>query len=145
MIIKNENWYNSITNRIIGCAIEVHKELGPKLMESVYEVCLKKLMTDEGLFVKCQVILPVVFKGSQLDKDFVLDLLVEDEIILELKSVEILLPVHEAQLVTYLKLSGKKLGLLINFNVVLLKEGIRRRINGNLNTTTQRNGDKELN
>ena len=133
MIIKNENWYNSITNRIIGCAIEVHKELGPGLMESVYEVCLKKLMTDEGLFVKSQVILPVVFKDSQLDKDFVLDLLVEDEIILELKSVEILLPVHEAQLVTYLKLSGKKLGLLINFNVVLLKEGIRRRISGNLN------------
>ena len=101
-------------------------------------------MIDEGLFVKSQVILPVVFKGVQLDKDFVLDLLVEDEIILELKSVEVILPVHEAQLVTYLKLSGKKLGLLINFNVALLKEGIRRRINGNLNITTQRNGDTEL-
>ena len=143
IMIKDENWYNSITNRIIKCAIEVHKELGPGLMESVYEVCLKKLMIDEGLFVKSQVILPIVFKGSQLDKDFVLDLLVEDEIILELKSVEILLPVHEAQLVTYLKLSGKKLGLLINFNVALLKEGIRRRINGNLNTTKQRYEDKE--
>jgi GxxExxY protein len=110
-------------------------------MESVYEVCLKKLMIDEGLFVKSQVILPVVFKGVQLDKDFVLDLLVEDEIILELKSIEVVLPVHEAQLVTYLKLSGKKLGLLINFNVALLKEGIRRRINGNLNTTTLGNGN----
>ncbi|MGB3155490.1 MAG: GxxExxY protein [Chitinophagaceae bacterium] len=106
MVIKNENWYNSITERIIKCAIEVHKELGPGLMESVYEVCLRKLMIDDGLFVKSQVILPVVFKGIQLDKDFVLDLLVEDEIILELKSVEVLLPVHESQLVTYLKLSG---------------------------------------
>ncbi|MBK9570681.1 MAG: GxxExxY protein [Chitinophagaceae bacterium] len=134
MVIKNENWYNSITESIIKCAIEVHKELGPGLMESVYEVCLRKLMIDDGLFVKSQVILPVVFKGIQLDKDFVLDLLVEDEIILELKSVEVLLPVHESQLVTYLKLSGKKLGLLINFNVALLKVGIRRRINGNLNS-----------
>ena len=90
-------------------------------------------MADYRLVVRKQVILPVVFKGVQLDKDFVIDLLVEDEIIFELKSVEIILPVHEAQLVTYLKLSDKKLGLLINFNVALLKDGIRRRINGNLN------------
>ena len=133
MIVKNERWYNSISEKIIRCAIEVHKELGPGLMESVYEVCLKKVMIDYGLLVKSQIILPVIFKGTQLDKDFVLDLLVEDEIILELKSVEVILPVHEAQLVTYLKLSNKKLGLLINFNVALLKDGIRRRINGNLN------------
>jgi GxxExxY protein len=134
MMIKNKSWYNSITERIIKCAIEVHKELGPGLMESVYEVCMKKVLIDERLFVKSQVILPVVFKGATLDNEFVLDLLVEDEIILELKSAEVILPVHEAQLVTYLKLSGKKLGLLINFNVTLLKEGIRRRINGNLNS-----------
>ena len=133
-MINNESWCNSITKRIIKCAIEVHKELGPGLMESVYQVCLKKVLIDEGLIVKSQVILPVVFKGTQLDKEFVLDLLVEDEIIPELKSVEVILPVHEAQLVTYLKLSGKKLGLLVNFNVTLLKEGIRRRINGNLNS-----------
>ena len=133
MIVKNEQWNNSISEKIIRCAIEVHKELGPGLMESVYEVCLKKVMADYRLVVRKQVILPVVFKGVQLDKDFVIDLLVEDEIILELKSVEIILPVHEAQLVTYLKLSDKKLGLLINFNVALLKDGIRRRINGNLN------------
>ncbi len=132
--MKNEQWYNSITERIIKCAIEVHKELGPGIMESVYEVCLKNVLVDEGLLIKSQVILPVVFKGMQLDKDFILDLLVEDEIILELKSVEAILPVHEAQLVTYLKLSGKKLGLLINFNVTLLKDDIRRRINGNLNS-----------
>ena len=133
MMIKNESWFNSITEKIIRCAIEVHKELGPGLMESVYEICLKKVMADYGLFVRSQVILPVVFKGVQLDKDFVIDLLVEDEIILELKSVEVILPVHEAQLVTYLKLADKKLGLLINFNVALLKDGVRRRINGNLN------------
>lgn len=91
-------------------------------------------MIDDGLNVKNQLVLPVHFKGEVLDKAFVLDLLVEDEIILELKSLEVILPVHEAQLVTYLKLSGKKLGLLINFNVVLLKDGIRRRINGDLNS-----------
>ena len=143
-MIKNESWYNSLTERIIKCAIEVHKELGPGLMESVYEVCLKKVIADDGLNVKSQVIVPVHFRGEILDKEFVIDLLVEDEIVLELKSVEVILPVHEAQLVTYLKLSGKKLGLLINFNVALLKDGIRRRINGNLNTTIQRNGDTEL-
>jgi GxxExxY protein len=134
MYIKNSDWYNSITERIIKCAIEVHKELGPGLMESVYEVCLKKVIAEDGLNVKSQIVLPVHFKGEILNKEFVIDLLVEDEIILELKSLEIILPVHEAQLVTYLKLSGKKLGLLINFNVVLLKDGIRRRINGNLNS-----------
>lgn len=133
-LIKNEIWYNSISSRIIKNAIDVHKELGPGLMESVYEVCLKKVIADDGLNVKSQVIVPVNFKGEILDKEFVIDLLVEDEIVLELKSVEIILPVHEAQLVTYLKLSGKRLGLLINFNVALLKDGIRRRINGNLNS-----------
>jgi GxxExxY protein len=134
MIIRNSTWYNSTTERIIRCAIEVHKELGPGLMESVYEVCFKKVMIDDGLKVRSQIVLPVLFKGEQLDKDFIIDMLVEEEIILELKSVEIILPVHEAQLVTYLKLSAKKLGLLINFNVALLKDGIRRRINGNLDS-----------
>jgi len=128
-----ESWYNKTTHRIIKCAIEVHRELGPGLMESVYQVCLKRLMINEGLAVKSQLIVPVVFKGEVLDKEFVIDLLVEDEIILELKSLEDVLPVHEAQLLTYLKLSNKKLGLLINFNVTLLKDGVRRRINGRLN------------
>lgn len=126
--------YNSITQIIIGSAIEVHRELGPGLMESVYEVCLLKLLRDAGLKVEKQVSLPVYFKGEELDKQFIIDVLVENEIILELKSVEVLLPVHEAQLVTYLKLADKRLGLLINFNVVLLKEGIRRRINGIIDT-----------
>lgn len=132
--MNSEVWYNAITARVIKCAIEVHKELGPGLMESVYEVCLRKTLIDEGLEVKTQVIVPVYFKGENLDKEFIIDILVENEIILELKSVETLLPVHEAQLVTYLKLANKKLGLLINFNVVLLKEGVRRRINGKINS-----------
>jgi GxxExxY protein len=129
-----EKDYNSLSQSIIYCCIEVHKELGPGLMESVYEICVANVMKKEGLRVQRQVHLPVIFKGETLEKEFVIDTLVNDLIVLEFKSVEEILPVHEAQLVTYLKLSGKKLGLLINFNVPLLKEGIRRKINGNLNS-----------
>lgn len=128
-----EKDYNRLTDSIISSAIEVHKELGPGLLESVYEVCLVSVLKSKGISVKRQVVLPVFFKGGQLEKEFIIDILVENNIVLELKSVETILPIHEAQLVTYLKLSDKKLGLLINFNVPLLKEGIRRRINGNLN------------
>jgi GxxExxY protein len=128
-----EEDYNKITSQIIDSAIEVHKELGPGLLESVYEVCLVSTMRKRGLYIQKQVVLPVHYKGETLDKDFVIDVLVNDLIVLELKSVETILPIHEAQLVTYLKLSNKKLGLLINFNVPLLKEGIRRKINGKLN------------
>lgn len=128
-----ETVYNSLTEQIIKCCIDVHKELGPGLMESVYEVCLISVLENDGFKVNSQVELPVYFKGKKLNKNFIIDLLIEDEIIVELKSVETLLPIHEAQLVTYLKLSNKKLGLLINFNVPLLKDGIRRRINGDLN------------
>jgi GxxExxY protein len=103
-------------------------------MESVYEVCLISVLKKNKLNPKQQVLLPVVFKGEKLDKDFVIDILVDDKIILELKSVETILPVHEAQLVSYLKLANKKLGLLVNFNVPLLTQGIRRKINGNLNS-----------
>lgn len=129
----SETVYNSLTEQIIKCCIDVHKELGPGLMESVYEVCLVSALMEDGFKVRRQVELPLYFKGKQLNKNFIIDLLVEDEIVLELKSIEVILPIHEAQLVTYLKLSNKKLGLLINFNVVLLKDGIRRRINGKLN------------
>jgi len=114
--------------------MEVHKELGPGLMESVYEVCVENVMKKHGLSVQRQVLLPIKFKGEKLEKEFIIDMLVNDLIIVEFKSVEDLLPVHEAQLVTYLKLANKKLGLLINFNVTLLKHGIRRKINGNLNS-----------
>lgn len=128
-----ETVYNSLTEKIIRCCIDVHKELGPGLMESVYETCLVSVLEEDGFKVSSQVELPVYFKGRKLNKNFIIDLLIEDEIILELKSVESILPIHEAQLVTYLKLSNKKLGLLINFNVTLLKDGIRRKINGDLN------------
>ena len=114
--------------------MEVHKELGPGLMESVYEVCVENVMKKYGLTVQRQVSLPIIFKGERLEKEFIIDMLVNDLIIVEFKSVEDLLPVHEAQLVTYLKLADKKLGLLVNFNVTLLKHGIRRKINGNLNS-----------
>ena len=127
-----EQDYNDLSYKIIECCIEVHNELGPGLMESVYEVCTEAVMKKAGLYVKRQVILPVTFKGEKLEKEFVIDALVNDMIIIEFKSVETLLPVHEAQLVTYLKLADKKLGLLINFNVSFLKEGIRRKINGKL-------------
>ena len=130
MFLKRD--LNEITGRIIKCAIEVHKELGPGLMESVYATYIRKVMKDDGLKVESQVIVPVCFKGEILEKIFIIDELVEDEIILELKSVEAILPIHEAQLLTYLKLTNKKLGLLINFNVVQLKDGLRRRINGYL-------------
>ena len=122
--------YNHLSNYIIGAAIEVHKELGPGLLESVYETCMVEELESRGLRVKNQVPLPVFYKGKKLDKEFVLDLLVEDEIIVELKSVEELKTVHEIQLLTYLKLANKKLGLLINFNVPILTKGIKRKING---------------
>jgi GxxExxY protein len=121
--------YNKLTQKIIAAAIEVHKELGPGLLESVYEYCLVEELTNMGLNVKNQVKLPIVYKGKILKKDFYIDLLIEDKIVIELKAVEVILPVHEVQLVTYLKLADKRLGLLINFNIPLLKEGIRRRVN----------------
>ena len=124
--------YNSISGRIINAAIEVHRELGAGLLESVYEYCLLDELKRNGLLAERQVQIPLFYKGGQLDKDFFIDILVENAIILEIKSIETILPVHEFQLLTYLKLSGKKLGLLINFNVVKLINGIRRKINGTL-------------
>ncbi len=121
---------NSISSQIIGCAIEVHKELGPGLLESVYEVCLAKELRSRNLDVQRQVFLPVVYKGESLNLDFRIDLLVNDEVVVELKAMEEILPVHEAQLLTYLKLSDKRLGLIINFNQATLKEGIKRMLNG---------------
>ncbi len=129
----NEAVYNRLTEQIIKCCINVHKELGPGLMESIYEICLIEELEMDGFKVESQVEVPVYFKGKKLNKIFIIDLLIEGSIILELKSVASILPVHEAQLVSYLKISNKKLGLLINFNVPLLINGIRRRVNGNLN------------
>jgi GxxExxY protein len=120
---------NDLTEKIIGCAIKVHRVLGPGLLESAYEVCLVHELRKAGLKAERQVALPVVYEGLKLDADYFIDILVEDTVVLELKSVEHVLPIHEAQLLTYLKLANKKLGLLINFNVTLLKNGIKRRIN----------------
>jgi GxxExxY protein len=117
---------NEITEKIIGAAIAVHKELGPGLLESAYEACLVYELAQSGLKVESQKSLPVSYRGVQVDCGYRIDLLVEDQIILELKSVEKLEPIHEAQILSYLKLSGYKIGLLINFNVSLLKNGIRR-------------------
>ena len=108
----------------------MHRELGPGLLESVYEICMIEELKERGLLVENQVRIPVFYKGKELKKDFIVDILVENSIIVELKAVEDLLSVHEVQLVTYLKLANKHLGFLINFNVSLIKSGIKRKING---------------
>ena len=130
MAQRNLEELNKISGIILQCALEVHKQLGPGLLESVYEVCLVKELIAKGQIVKRQVFLPLVYKGESLDLDFRIDLLVEDEIIIELKAIEGILPVHEAQVLTYLKLADKRLGLLINFNEALLKNGFKRMLNG---------------
>lgn len=117
---------NSVTESIIGAAIQVHKALGPGLLEGTYEVCRVHELRKRGLHVETQVTLPVVYDNVRLDAGYRIDLLVENGVIVELKSVEAFHPIHEAQVISFLKLSGKKLGLLINFNVKLLKNGIKR-------------------
>ncbi len=117
---------NQITQKIIGCAIEVHKTLGPGLLESVYEECLAYELFSQGLLVERQVPLPVIYKNIELECGYRIDILVENSVIIELKSIEELMPVHEAQILTYMKLTNKEVGLLINFNVTLLKNGIVR-------------------
>ncbi|HEY0029636.1 MAG TPA: GxxExxY protein [Bacteroidia bacterium] len=118
--------FDRISSEIMSVCITVHKEMGPGLLESVYEMCLMKEFELRGIKAKSQVTVPLVYKGFELSKEFKIDILVEDEIILELKSSEKLLPVFEAQLISYLRLTNKKLGYLINFNVPLVKEGIKR-------------------
>ena len=117
---------NEITHEIIGAAIEVHKRLGPGLLESAYEECLVHELRLRNLRVDRQVGLPVVYKETKLDCGYRLDLLVEGRIVVELKSVDCFAPIHEAIILTYLRLSGHKVGLLINFNVAILKDGVRR-------------------
>jgi GxxExxY protein len=114
---------------VIGCAIEVHKALGPGLLESAYEECLSYDLVKAGLNHLRQVPLAVRYKGVQLDCGYRMDIVVEDAVVVELKTVERILPIHEAQLLTYLKLSERPVGLLINFNVPLLKDGIKRVVN----------------
>ncbi len=126
----NEEQYKALSKQVIGAAIEVHRELGPGLLESAYEGCLAHELGLRGIGFERQKPLPVSYKGVLLDCGYRLDFLVEDGLVLELKAVEQVLPVHEAQLLTYLRLSGCWAGLLINFNERRLVDGILRRVHG---------------
>jgi GxxExxY protein len=120
---------NQITERVIGAAIEVHKHLGPGLSESAYEECLCYELSQLGLTFQRQVPLPVAYKGLKLDCGYRMDIVVENAVILELKSIDEFAPIHSAQLLTYLRLTGMKVGLLMNFNVPVLKNGLKRLVN----------------
>ena len=115
-----------ITEKIIGAAIEVHRHLGPGLLESTYETCLAKELQEKGMKFERQKTYPVVYKGSAVDDVFRIDFLVENEIVVEIKAVEVLVPIHTAQILTYLRLLKKRTGLLLNFNVPILIEGLKR-------------------
>ena len=118
--------FDQLSNRVIGCALEVHRTLGPGLLESTYEQCLAHELSQSGIGFKLQWPLPVEYKGIKLDCGYCVDLFVDDELIVELKSVDKITGIHKAQLLTYMKLSKVKVGLLINFNVEILKNGIKR-------------------
>lgn len=115
--------------QLVDAGYRVHKELGPGLLESVYLFCFMEELNLRGIKAKQEVVQPLYYRGGKLDKEFRLDILVENEIIIEIKAVEILLPIHIAQLISYLKLSDKRLGFLINFNVPVFKDGIHRYVN----------------
>ena len=123
---KHNLYEAKLTREIIGAAIEVHRELGPGLLESSYEMCLARELELRGISFEFQKPLPLKYKGIKLNCGYRLDLLVASAVIVEVKSVAALAPIHEAQLLTYLKLTGVKVGLLMNFNVVVLKDGLRR-------------------
>ena len=120
---------NDLTERIIGAAISMHKELGPGLLESTYEACLAYELAEREMKFERQKSVPIIYRSIRLDCGYRVDLLVEGKVIVEIKAIEKLEPIHEAQLLSYLKLSGCKVGLLINFNVKILKSGIRRFVN----------------
>jgi len=120
---------NEVSGIAVDAAMRVHTALGPGLLESAYEACLLHELGKRGLKVLSQVALPVVYDGVKIDVGYRIDLLIEDVVVVELKAVEKLLPIHEAQLLSYLKLGGNKLGLLINFNVLHMKDGIKRMVN----------------
>lgn len=118
--------FEELTRKIIGASIEVHKILGPGLLESAYEECLFYELTQQGLRVERQKPVPIVYKEIKLDYGYRIDLLVEDTVIIELKSIDAFAPIHEAQILTYMKFANKKIGLLMNFNVTVLKNGLKR-------------------
>ncbi len=123
MLIEEE-----LTEQIIGAFIEVHKELGPGLLESAYEICVCHELELRGFTVRREVPLPVVYKGIKLDCGYRIDLIVNDKVVIEIKTVDKLIPVHEAQLLTYLKLSGIRIGLLVNFHSSVIRNSIKRMI-----------------
>ncbi len=125
----NEDEFYAYSGSVLDAAISVHKLMGPGLLEAVYQLSLAKELEIRNIPFRTMVAVPLVYKGFDLNKDYVIDILVADEIIVELKAVEALLPVHEAQIISYLKLADKRLGFLINFNVPLLKDGFRRFVN----------------
>ncbi len=125
----NRAEFEALAAIIFAAALEVHKHLGPGLLESVYQHTLLKELLSRGLNVQCQVPIALYYKGSETGKQFFVDMMVENEIIIEIKAVEGILPVHEAQLLSYLKLADKRLGFLINFNVPLIKDGFKRKVN----------------
>lgn len=127
-----EMTHNEVSSLVIKASITVHRALGPGLLESVYQVCLLAELKSMGLRVEEQVAVPIVYRGQRLANDLRIDLLVEDRVIVEIKAVEELQPIHKAQLLTYLKLTNKKLGLLINFNAIKLIDGLERVMNGYL-------------
>ena len=117
---------NEISGAVVDAAMKVHSALGPGLLESAYAACLKHELIKRGLKVICEVPLPVVYDGVKLEAGYRLDLVVEDTVVVELKAIEALAPIHQAQIISYLKLSGKPTGLLINFHTLHLKDGIKR-------------------
>jgi GxxExxY protein len=126
---RNAKWdvkFDELSNKVLGCALEVHRQLGPGLLESAYEQCLAYELNRANVPFKVQVELPVEYKQIKLDCGYRMDLLVDDRLIVELKSVDQLLKIHEAQILTYMKLAKLKIGLLINFNVEVLRQGIKR-------------------
>ena len=127
--IKTRDELEQIAAQIVDACLAVHRELGPGLLESTYQVCLAQELRSRGLEVRCQVTLPVRYRNLEIETGFRIDMLVEGCVIIENKSVQSMQPVFEAQLITYLKLSGLKLGFLINWNVPLIKDGIKRMVN----------------
>ena len=121
--------FEFLAKQILDSSIEVHRNMGPGLLESVYEHCLWMELLLRGIEAERQVQVPLFYKGEALEKDYRIDIMVENEIIIEIKSVEVVLPVHEAQIISYLKLADKRLGFLINFNAALLKKGFKRFVN----------------
>ena len=127
--MKTQEELNNISKIILDSCISVHKIMGPGLLESIYVECLVHELINRGLVVKTEVLIPLIYKEKELSKRFKIDVLIENEIIIEVKAVEILLPVHEAQIISHLKLADKRLGFLVNFNVPLLINGFKRFVN----------------